>query len=469
VAVTSQVVVAAPVGDEVVAKACGVVEDDDALDFLLTSELQVADNLDGDSSSPMSCGGGSGAGAGDLLELNSDPCASPDACDGDDWFAREDVYLQTLAGSPSGEAPCAFSAGVGMPAAYEVALGEPEVKRKPALKSRKRQECGEVGLEEPAAPCGAGVRKKKAARVSGDATACAVAGNAPATATSCSLLGNDASTVLADYQQMLPASEPRSQAISRALADQSAHVLKAWMLSPEHVDYPYPTDAEKVELAAQAGVTLKQLSVWFTNARKRLWIPLRQMLGKPTPSYVDACLQRKVNNVADIVSRILPVGAAPAAATAVTVVEDAASSDTFSSVTLRPEELVDLKASSAALASRKVRRPCWRAHWCGARALPPHASYTHIHAPLRCFGCGCGRSSPMALRSPGTRTHLRTATLLPTAPTAGPDSRPGGVGEEGAGRDPAEEGPGRCVAVIPLRAVGPALTSPFLLSESPHV
>jgi len=123
------------------------------------------------------------------------------------------------------------------------------------------------------------------------------------------------------------------------------------MLSPEHVDYPYPTDAEKVELAAQAGVTLKQLSVWFTNARKRLWIPLRQMLGKPTPSYVDACLQRKVNNVADIVSRILPVGAAPVV-TAVAV-DDSASSDTFSSVTLRPEELVDLKASSAALAARK--------------------------------------------------------------------------------------------------------------------
>lgn len=357
------VVTAVPVAalEAPVIKAVPVVEDEDALDFLLTSELQVAGSLDEEEGSPMSCGAGAGAGNGDLLELNcgmgpSDTSASPNACDGDDWFAREDVYLQTLTGSPTSDGPCSFAA-VGGSAAYDYCMGAPEVKRKPAAKSRKRQECTE-GVEE-AAPC-AVARKKKAARVSGDAAAqggpCTGTVTSPNTATSACMLTND-SSVLADYQQMLPASEPRSQAISRALADQSAHVLKAWMLSPEHVDYPYPTDAEKVELAAQAGVTLKQLSVWFTNARKRLWIPLRQMLGKPTPSYVDACLQRKVNNVADIVSRILPVGAAPPVTAA--AVDDTASSDTFSSVTLRPEELVDLKASSAALAARKVGH-----RWC---------------------------------------------------------------------------------------------------------
>jgi hypothetical protein len=51
---------------------------------------------------------------------------------------------------------------------------------------------------------------------------------------------------------------------------------------------------EKSELAAQAGITVKQLSIWFTNARKRIWVPLRQRQGKAAPTYLDSCLQRKL-------------------------------------------------------------------------------------------------------------------------------------------------------------------------------
>lgn len=53
-------------------------------------------------------------------------------------------------------------------------------------------------------------------------------------------------------------------------------VLKAWMMSPEHFDHPYPDEKDKAELTARAGITVKQLTVWFTNARKRLWVPLRK-------------------------------------------------------------------------------------------------------------------------------------------------------------------------------------------------
>ena len=51
-----------------------------------------------------------------------------------------------------------------------------------------------------------------------------------------------------------------------------------WMMSPEHIDHPYPSEAEKGELAIAAGITLRQVSVWFTTARKRVWVPMRQRL-----------------------------------------------------------------------------------------------------------------------------------------------------------------------------------------------
>ncbi|RYE98021.1 MAG: homeobox domain-containing protein, partial [Methanobacteriota archaeon] len=37
-----------------------------------------------------------------------------------------------------------------------------------------------------------------------------------------------------------------------------------------------PTDPQKEALAAQCNISVRQVSVWFTNARKRIWLPLRQ-------------------------------------------------------------------------------------------------------------------------------------------------------------------------------------------------
>jgi hypothetical protein len=68
----------------------------------------------------------------------------------------------------------------------------------------------------------------------------------------------------------------KSSAAARALAPRTIAILKAWMLSPEHVEHPYPTDAEKEALALQCGISVRQVSVWMTNARKRIWMPLRQ-------------------------------------------------------------------------------------------------------------------------------------------------------------------------------------------------
>ena len=49
------------------------------------------------------------------------------------------------------------------------------------------------------------------------------------------------------------------------------------MMSPEHVEHPYPTEAEKAALQRTTGLTPKQLTNWFTNNRKRCvidWIRL---------------------------------------------------------------------------------------------------------------------------------------------------------------------------------------------------
>lgn len=49
--------------------------------------------------------------------------------------------------------------------------------------------------------------------------------------------------------------------------------LRTWMMSPEHVKHPYPTDQEKRKIMDDTGLELKQLMNWFVNNRKRYWKP----------------------------------------------------------------------------------------------------------------------------------------------------------------------------------------------------
>jgi len=49
----------------------------------------------------------------------------------------------------------------------------------------------------------------------------------------------------------------------------AVNTLREWFIN--HVDYPYPNDAEKAELAQATGLTIKQTTNWFTNNRKRFW------------------------------------------------------------------------------------------------------------------------------------------------------------------------------------------------------
>jgi hypothetical protein len=58
-----------------------------------------------------------------------------------------------------------------------------------------------------------------------------------------------------------------------ALSQHAVQYLKNWMLSPAHIEHPYPTEEEKVKIMKATGIEIKQLTNWFVNNRKRYWKP----------------------------------------------------------------------------------------------------------------------------------------------------------------------------------------------------
>ncbi|CAI5733043.1 unnamed protein product [Hyaloperonospora brassicae] len=83
--------------------------------------------------------------------------------------------------------------------------------------------------------------------------------------------------------------QPRRKKGTRrgTLHPEAKNVLKAWMFSPEHFAHPYPSEEEKEELATEAGIEVKQLSNWFTNARKRLWQPVLRQSGVEVKNFLS--------------------------------------------------------------------------------------------------------------------------------------------------------------------------------------
>jgi hypothetical protein len=61
------------------------------------------------------------------------------------------------------------------------------------------------------------------------------------------------------------------------------NLLKDWLLSEEHMNNPYPTEAEKEELMRVTGLSRKQLCNWFVNARKRVL----------QPKLAESCTEKK--------------------------------------------------------------------------------------------------------------------------------------------------------------------------------
>ena len=66
---------------------------------------------------------------------------------------------------------------------------------------------------------------------------------------------------------------PSKKRKSTSLPQETVDYLKNWIMSPEHIAHPYPTEQEKAQIMKDTGIELKQLTNWFVNNRKRYWKP----------------------------------------------------------------------------------------------------------------------------------------------------------------------------------------------------
>mmetsp|Transcript_872 Transcript_872/g.1768 ORF Transcript_872/g.1768 Transcript_872/m.1768 type:complete len:276 (-) Transcript_872:243-1070(-) len=76
------------------------------------------------------------------------------------------------------------------------------------------------------------------------------------------------------------AGETTPQKGGAALSTQTIEYLRAWMMSPEHVEHPYPNEQEKAKIMEDTRITSKQLTCWFSNNRKRFWKPRMEEMGR---------------------------------------------------------------------------------------------------------------------------------------------------------------------------------------------
>jgi hypothetical protein len=72
---------------------------------------------------------------------------------------------------------------------------------------------------------------------------------------------------------MLKAKSTTNARKSSTLPAETVEYLKNWMMSPEHINHPYPTEREKAQIMADTGIGIKPLTNWFVNNRKRYWKP----------------------------------------------------------------------------------------------------------------------------------------------------------------------------------------------------
>jgi hypothetical protein len=77
-----------------------------------------------------------------------------------------------------------------------------------------------------------------------------------------------------------PGAKSQGRGRTNSLASTVVDYLKAWIMSPEHINHPYPTEKEKAEILADTGIDLKRLNNWFVNNRIRYWKPKMDAIQK---------------------------------------------------------------------------------------------------------------------------------------------------------------------------------------------
>jgi hypothetical protein len=104
----------------------------------------------------------------------------------------------------------------------------------------------------------------------------------------------------------------KSKRKATSLPAETVEYLKNWILSPEHISHPYPTEQEKGQIMEDTGIELKQLTNWFVNNRKRFWKPRveARLRGQPKVRSTSEKLDEEEheNTVGDAVSGIITDG-----------------------------------------------------------------------------------------------------------------------------------------------------------------
>ena len=85
-----------------------------------------------------------------------------------------------------------------------------------------------------------------------------------------------------DPARSSPTKKRKSQGRGRSnsLPTHVVDYLKTWLMSPEHINHPYPSEAEKARMVADTGIDIKRLNNWFVNNRIRFWKPRYEAMQK---------------------------------------------------------------------------------------------------------------------------------------------------------------------------------------------
>jgi len=112
---------------------------------------------------------------------------------------------------------------------------------------------------------------------------------------------------------------------SSSLPVETVEYLKNWMMSPDHIAHPYPTEQEKALIMEDTGIELKQLTNWFVNNRKRYWKPRVEARLQPPSSATSMVVSAQSIMTASIATAQSIV--APISPDTCTLVKSTSSSD----------------------------------------------------------------------------------------------------------------------------------------------